>query len=541
MPPTLAPTRALAKPCGGKLRCGEKLREAPAALTDSRLTTTLPPELLAKAGARLTWLAIVFGVMQVVINLIIQLAMVTPPHWDQRILYWSYAATGAAYLLFAFARSGRLSPVAVLTAALGFEVLAALSLALEEFQGPWEGDLVVRGTSWISVWVMSCGLVLPNPWRRTLAAGLLAATMGPAAYLLTVWVSGYPAWPAQKLILFLLPPYFMAGWAAFLGSRMYRLEVDASHAEDLGSYHLEEKIGQGGMGEVWRAKHRMLAREAAIKLIRPEMLVSESERQIQTLRERFEREARATASLRSPHTVELYDFGVAQDGSFYYVMELLEGVDLEALVERHGPLPAERAAHILRQLCRSLAEAHHRGLVHRDVKPTNVFVTRLGLESDFVKVLDFGLVKRVNEDHRVTREGVTTGTPAYMAPEMVSGGEIDGRTDVYCVGAVGYWLLTGQLLFPAKTSLAMALAQMNDKPAPPSARTELAVPPALEAVILQCLEKAPDRRPQSAEELIRLLDRAVPQPWTAENADKWWRTNQPAPPLELRQPTLPTL
>lgn len=541
MPPTLAPTRALAKPCGGKLRCGEKLREAPASLTDSRLTTTIPPELLAKAGARLTWLAIVFGVMQVVMNVIIHLTMVTPPHWDLRILYWSYAATGAAFLLFAFARSGRLSPVAVLTAALGFEVLAALSLAFEEFQAPWEGDLVVRGTSWISVWVMSCGLVLPNPWRRTLAAGLLAASMGPAAYLLTLWISGYPAWPAQKLILFLVPPYFMAGWAAFLGSRMYRLEVDANHAEDLGSYHLEEKIGQGGMGEVWRAKHRMLAREAAIKLIRPEMLVSESERQIRTLRERFEREARATASLRSPHTVELYDFGVAQDGSFYYVMELLEGVDLESLVERHGPQPAERVAHILRQLCRSLAEAHHRGLVHRDVKPTNVFVTRLGLESDFVKVLDFGLVKRVNEESRVTREGVTTGTPAYMAPEMVSGGEIDGRTDLYCAGAVGYWLLTGQLLFPAKTSLAMALAQINDKPAPPSARTELPVPAALEAVILQCLEKAPDRRPQSAEELIRLLDRAVPQPWTPESADKWWRTNEPAPPLEFRQPTLPTL
>ena len=474
-------------------------------------------------------------------NVIIHLMVAVPPHWDRRILYWSYAATGAAFLLFAVARSGRLSPLAVLTAALGFEVLAALSLAFEEFQAPLQGDLIVRGTSWISVWVISCGLILPNPWRRTLAAAVLAATMGPVAYLSSIWISGYPAWPAEKLILFLLPPYFMAGWAAYLGSRMYRLEVDVNQAEELGSYHLEEKIGQGGMGEGWRAKHRMLAREAAIKLIRPEMLVTESERQIQTLRERFEREARATASLRSPHTVELYDFGVAQDGSFYYVMELLEGIDLESLVERHGPQPAERVVHILRQLCRSLGEAHHRGLVHRDVKPTNVFVTRMGLEADFVKVLDFGLVKRIDDDHRVTREGVTTGTPAFMAPEMVAGGEIDGRTDIYCAGAVGYWLLTGQLLFQAKTSLAMALAQLNEQPVPPSRRAGQPVPPALEAVILQCLEKAPDRRPQSAEELMRLLDRAVPQPWSPDNAERWWRTNQPQPATSSGSPTLPTL
>ncbi len=199
-------------------------------------------------------------------------------------------------------------------------------------------------------------------------------------------------------------------------------------AQELGSYQLVELLGRGGMGEVWRAQHRLLARSAAIKLVRPEVLGASgrAEGKILMLR-RFEREAQATAALSSPHTIRVFDFGVTRDGTFYYVMELLAGRDLESLVREFGPVPADRAVYLLRQVCHSLADAHARGLVHRDIKPANIYVCRMGLEYDFVKVLDFGLVK-FNDQRRagaqetlLTASHTTTGTPAFMAPEIILG------------------------------------------------------------------------------------------------------------------------
>ena len=247
---------------------------------------------------------------------------------------------------------------------------------------------------------------------------------------------------------------------------------------------------------------------------------------------RFEREARATAALRSPHTVALYDYGTADDGSFYYAMEFLDGVDLETLVRQFGPVPAGRAIWLLTQAARSLAEAHSLGLVHRDIKPRNLFACRLGTEFDFVKVLDFGLVKvreRETTQTCLTSEGVTTGTPAYMAPEVAMGRQdIDGRADLYSLGCVAYWLVTGQLVFEADNAMAMVLAHIQTGPEPPSRRTEIDIPGPLEELILQCLAKDPAGRPQSARRMIeRLAACEDGEPWTQKHAEQWWGTHLP--------------
>jgi serine/threonine-protein kinase len=287
------------------------------------------------------------------------------------------------------------------------------------------------------------------------------------------------------------------------------------------------------MGEVFRATHQMLARPAAVKLIRPEILGSSSPAAARVIIERFRREAEAAASLRSPHTISLYDFGVANDGTFFLVMELLDGLDLETLVERFGPLPPERVVHLLRQACASLEEAHTRGLVHRDIKPSNIFTCRLGLQVDFVKVLDFGLVKAVDDGAReatlLTAPDSTTGTPAYIAPEMIRGDRVaDHRVDIYTLGCVGYWLLTGRLVFQAPNAIQMMYQHANATPVPPSQRSELEIPPELDSGILACLAKFPEDRPQTAGELSRRLANAVPTLWSEDQAQRWWDRHHPA-------------
>ena len=303
-------------------------------------------------------------------------------------------------------------------------------------------------------------------------------------------------------------------------------------AQVFGSYELVDLLGRGGMGEVWRARHRMLDRDAAIKLVRPDAFGISGATNAQTLLRRFEREAKATSQLQSPHTIQLFDYGVTPDGTFFYVMELLEGYDLEALVRRFGPLPPERAVHLLRQACHSLGEAHQAGLVHRDVKPSNLYACRLGRESDWVKVLDFGMVKRRSEsgerDPKLTAEHALGGTPAWMAPEQAVGGPVDGRADLYALGCVGYWLLTGAAVFEGKSAVEVLTRHVRDEPEPPGTRTELAIPPELDAAILSCLAKRPGDRPASADALDAALARVpLATPWTPERATEWWDLHGP--------------
>jgi DNA-binding NtrC family response regulator len=299
------------------------------------------------------------------------------------------------------------------------------------------------------------------------------------------------------------------------------------NAVRIGSYRLLERIGSGGMGEVWLARHQLLARPAAVKIVRePTVAIDDG----QTQRQRFTREAQTTAELESPHTVRLFDFGLTDNGSCYYVMERLRGMDLQRMVERHGPLPPERVAFLLKQACLSLAEAHARKLVHRDIKPANLFVCRLGTQFDFLKVLDFGVVSRQGRGvSALTVAGVVLGTPAFLAPELMSSETpFDGRADIYALACVAFWMLTGRPPFLAADAMSVLMQHSNAEPTPPSAFTELPIPAAFDALILQCLSKEPAKRPRSADALINQLDALeLAARWEPRHARSWWELHEP--------------
>ncbi|MGH9174670.1 MAG: protein kinase domain-containing protein, partial [Vicinamibacterales bacterium] len=318
---------------------------------------------------------------------------------------------------------------------------------------------------------------------------------------------------------------------AILVSRSTVLDIDEDLLDEtlaVGSYHLVTRLGFGGMGEVWLAKHRLLARPAAVKLIRHDVVQPGTEHE--ELVRRFEREAQVTSGLRSPHTVQLYDFGVNDSGSFFYVMELLDGFDLDQIVSRFGPQPPARVIMLLRQACRSLAEAHEHGLVHRDIKPANLFVTRLGAECDYLKVLDFGIVKDHPGQARtmLSSQGILQGTPAFMAPELIRGeSPLDGRSDLYALACTAYLALTGRLVFEANTPAQMLLHHVQTPPQPPSKVAPLPIPRELDAIVLTCLEKDPARRVGSAQELEAQLARVPCETWTQDQAREWWETHAP--------------
>jgi serine/threonine-protein kinase len=297
----------------------------------------------------------------------------------------------------------------------------------------------------------------------------------------------------------------------------------------VGSYSLIEQLGSGGMGEVWLGRHQLLARPAAIKIVR-ESSVGFAE-DAPALRQRFAREAQATADLQSPHTVQLYDFGMTDTGSFYYVMERLRGMDLQRIVERHGPVPPERVVFLLKQACLSLSEAHGLGLVHRDIKPANLFVCRLGQEYDFLKVLDFGVVSREGPDAlaSITAAGLVLGTPAFLAPELVSGrGPFDRRADIYGLGCVAFWLLTGRPPFEASDAMSLLKHHSETAPAAPSAISKAPVSADMDALVLECLSKDPSRRPASADDLRERLNALPdPTPWDQPRARAWWEQHEP--------------
>lgn len=388
-----------------------------------------------------------------------------------------------------------------------------------------------RYLSWNSILILVYAMVVPTTPLKMGVACLLAASMDPLAVgIANLRGVSAPAVPTAFLLYY--PNYLSAVIAVLPSVVLLHMGQRITKANELGSYELVEKLGEGGMGEVWRAEHRFLVRPAAIKLVRPEMLGPASEREARGMLGQFEREAQATAVLNSPHTIDVFDFGITRDGAFYYVMELLMGRDLETLVRDFGALPANRVMHLLRQVCHSLAEAHARDLVHRDVKPANVYVCHMGLEYDFVKVLDFGLVRFSTRRTGMTlfpSTPVTTGTPAYMAPEAILGdSRVDARADVYSIGCVAYWMLTGQLVFTADSAMQMLMAHLEQTPPPPSHRTELPIPSELEEIVLGCLEKDPERRPRSAQVLWQsLLDCKGSESWTPDIARRWWEGHLP--------------
>jgi serine/threonine protein kinase len=423
-----------------------------------------------------------------------------------------------------------------------------LQCFLVSILGQWAPVPITPRVSWVCIAILFYPAIVPNTPRRTLVTSLLAASTEPLAFWLS-HLRGVPVHLSPFYLLWdFLPNYICAFLVVIPVKIIHSLGQQVKRARELGSYRLEEPLGRGGMGEVFRATHQMLARPAAVKLIRSEIIGSSTPSAARVIVERFRREAEAAASLRSPHTISLYDFGVSQDGTFFLVMEMLDGLDLETLVEKFGPLPPARAVYLLRQACESLEEAHARGLVHRDVKPSNIFSCRLGLAVDFVKVLDFGLVKAMGEGDRdatlLTAPDSTTGTPAFIAPELVRGDAVvDHRVDIYALGCVGYWLLTGRLVFEAPNAIQMLYQHANNHPVPPSRRSELDIPAELDSVILACLAKHPDDRPHSAGELsLRLAAAVTGETWSEERAHRWWdrhhpEAGKPEPTSEFRHLT----
>ena len=443
--------------------------------------------------------------------------------------------------VFALSRYGNIRIELVLNLGLVFLVVSTFGISMSQFWGAfprwYEGVLgEYTGIPWECAWILIFPLLAPNTPGKILLASLAAASTAPLTIMLSkAFGLTSPDAPMSFFLgYFLFTTYLCAGLAYVISRIIYKSGTRLKQAQDIGSYQLVDLLGAGGMGEVWVAEHRMLARPAAIKLIRPEMLGANGDNREMVSR-RFEREAQATASLHSYHTITLYDFGITEDESFYYVMELLEGMNLDELVKIHGPVSATRAAYLLRQVCHSLDDAHRNGMIHRDIKPANIFVSRLGSEVDFIKVLDFGLVKTPDgadaDAAQLTQEGMAFGTPGFMAPEIAMGEmDIDGRVDIYGVGCVAYWLLTGQRVFQGETPMAEAIHHIQSEPVPPSQRTDIVIPDALEKVILRCLEKDPADRPQSAHELGALFAQSVPDgEWTQEQAQSWWNTHVPAP------------
>ena len=417
----------------------------------------------------------------------------------------------------------------------GFWVLLlnAFLLTLLELSDASSAVHALGRPSWIAIVILTAATIMPGSPRRTLVGSLIAASMGPVGVAI-MGLLGQPVPPLRVALLYYLPTYIWAVVATLPSAMFQRMGRQIKEARELGSYELVEQLGAGGMGSVWRARHRLLARDAAVKLVKPETL-GDSESAAQAQLRRFEREAQATALLQSQHSIRLFDFGAADDGSFYYVMELLSGRDLESLVKEFGPLPHERVMYVLRQVCHSLAEAHARGMVHRDIKPANIFLCRMGLEFDFVKVLDFGLVqtRRPDASSALTETSMTAekliGTPAYMAPEIILGrDDVDRRADVYALGCVTFYLLTGTRVFQDGNQMQVLVDHVHAQPVPPSSRLNAALPREIDTLVLDCLRKNPNDRPQDAAELLeRITAYNLAGRWSNGQARAWWQARLP--------------
>ncbi|MFQ5747361.1 MAG: serine/threonine-protein kinase [Gemmatimonadota bacterium] len=378
------------------------------------------------------------------------------------------------------------------------------------------------------------------PWRTAYQTGLAVVALvggivaGLTSYVLVPEVSGFwAAAPAgafrDHLVLAATGTAVLGATSVVVTGTLYRLRRTAHRAKRLGNYLIHRELGRGGMGRVYVAEHALMCRPSAVKVLQPAPGENGS------ALARFEREVRLSSSLSHPNTITIFDFGRAEDDTFYYAMEYLEGMDLQVLVERFGPLPAPRVVYILLQVTGSLAEAHGRDIVHRDLKPANIFLTTRGGLYDFVKVLDFGLAKEVRSQGAsdLTRDGAIFGTPRYIAPETVYGTAVaDARSDIYNVGGVAYWMLAGRPPFAAESPIELMIDHVKTVPPRPSEVSELEVPSDLDRIVMRCLEKNPDDRYQTVKELAADL-RAVPldEPWDGERAEEWWALHLASDPF----------
>jgi serine/threonine protein kinase len=392
---------------------------------------------------------------------------------------------------------------------------------------------------WMLAVIFTYAIFIPNNWRRA-AKLIVPMALAPMAVpwalglvhpeLYEVAIRAANAEQVSEHGLFLL----LGAFTAIFGTHIIStLRTEAYEAKLLNQYRLGRKLGGGGMGEVYLAEHQLLKRPCAIKVIRHDLIGNPR------VFARFEREVRATAKLSHWNTIEIFDYGRNDDGAFYYVMEFLPGLSLAELVERFGPMPPARVIYLLRQACDALNEAHDSGLIHRDIKPANLMAAYRGGNHDVTKLLDFGLVKTLSEDDSIhsSQEGTVAGSPLYMAPEQVMHNQPPARpTDIYGLGAVAYYTLTGRPPFTGQTAMEVMVAHARDPVIPPSQiRPDL--PRDLEAVILRCLAKNPNDRYSDTPSLARALDAcADASNWSPAHAADWWRANSGLKPSEITTP-----
>jgi serine/threonine-protein kinase len=411
---------------------------------------------------------------------------------------------------------------------IAYVLLIGLCISLFHAQSFWwlEQTRLV-GVTWLSVWIVLFPLIIPTTFRNSIIITGLLVISAPLGIWLSVITSDVPGASFINYFDITLPTLITAGIAVFIARLIFQLNKEVREAQQLGSYRLQHKLGAGGMGEVWQAAHVMLSRPAAIKLIQPEILELGEERLSDT-KERFFREAKATSGLTSPHTIQVFDFGISGESTFYLVMELLEGDDLNWLIKRYGYMPPNRVVYLLLQVCESLIEAHERGLIHRDIKPANIFVCQLGLQYDFIKVLDFGIAESVANLKKESMNNAVEGTPAFMAPECFTReGGIGIAADIYAFGCLAYWMLSARYVFEENAERSIAQAHEKENPLPPSARVEQSIPDFLDNLILACLEKKPVNRPSTFMEIKTVLNNCeLDEPWTQEVANVWWKEHE---------------
>ncbi len=450
-----------------------------------------------------------------------------------RIVAYRIAGIGILFGWFFYARSSHASlrSMVVTTAVVLAATVVLLALVANQLGGL--ASPYVPGTSFYFV---AIAVLVPSPWRRMLALLVPVFVSFFATLSLITWMSTPAAWSSVEGVTHYLVSAFiqvaLLMFATIASHLLWASRAQLYRARRLGRYRLQAPLGAGGMNEVWLARDDTLNRDVAIKVLRgaPQ---GDDDRWM-----RFEREAQVASSLTSPHTVKIFDYGASDDGIAYIAMEFLRGLDLADLVLGYGPLDVRRAVHMIRQATSSLAEAHERGLVHRDVKPANLFALSTGDPPDFVKVLDFGLVRELTRPLGTdTLEGVTLGTPAYMSPEQFLGADVTAASDVYGLGTTLYFLLTGGPPFDDKSGDAGLWRAHSTHPlVPVSQRRGEDVPRALEAVIATCLAKHPSDRYRDATALGKALD-DLPEvgPWTASEALAWWTSARLTPITQRRR------
>jgi len=491
------------------------VRQNDSARASGSSTTELPSDVISRGGRRMMVAALVMA--------------------------WGYALMLALYLTVWADSANRLAQIA---SAIALVVSLSVAGYLRKRDRPKRlvvsvgiaYQLFVCSTMWLTDYITVDPVGLPGlaPWacvaivifpslvpagpKRTLVTALASASLGFPAFAVAQMLRLVPISDLQVVAGFGVSAYVTALIATVPAKIVYRLSKELRNARQLGSYQLLEKLGEGGMGVVYRARHAMLRRPTAVKLLRAGMVGSAG-------LARFEREVQITAQLTHPNTIRVFDFGRTPEGVFYYAMEYLDGLTLDDVIELDGPQRPERVVHILEQVAGALSEAHRSQLIHRDIKPSNIMLVEQGARPDVAKVLDFGLVRdNTSADVSLTNAESLTGTPQYISPEAIRSPEDVGpASDIYAVGCVAYYLLTGRQVFPYSTLVEVCAAHLNEEPVPPNAHVEVGIPVPLEALVMQCLSKSAAHRPADGRALEVALKALQPESrWSEDDAESWW-------------------